>query len=64
MKKQTVFMTYIESFYKLVLPCKNLRSRNLRQRSDGPTDILVKLHRKDMSSAIFGKFTDNESCLF
>ena len=57
-------MTYIESFYKLVLPCKNLRSRNLRQRSDGPTDILVKLQRKDMSSAIFGKFTDNESCLF
>ena len=64
MKKQTVFMTYIESFYKLVLLCKNLRSRNLRQRSDGPTDILVKLQRKDMSSAIFGKFTDNESCLF
>ena len=64
MKKQTVFMTHIESFHKLLLPCKNLRSRNLRQRSDGPTNILGKLHRKDISSAIFRKFTDNESCLF
>ena len=63
MEKPPAFMTDTKSSHKLLLPYKNLRSRNLWQRSDGPIKILGKLHGRDFLPVIFGTFTDNESRL-
>ena len=59
MKKPPAFMTDIISSHKLLLLCKNLKSRNLWQRSDGPINILEKLHGGEFLPVIFGTFTDN-----
>ena len=63
MKKPSDYVTYIKSSYKLLLSCKDLRSRNFWQRNDGPLKIFENLHGKDILSAAFCKFSNNEGFL-
>ena len=62
MKKLPDFITEIKSSHKLLLPCKDLRSRSFWQRSDGPLKFLGNLQGKDILCAICGKIMVDESC--
>ena len=58
-----MYQMCIRSSYKSLPSCKDLRSRNFWQRNYGSLKTFENLHGKDILSAVFGKFSNNESFL-